>query len=443
MSEITEISSINPAFPVSASACIHREVSTLLNQRRQDTEQLLARLLQIPSTSGNERELVMFLAQWAGQNGFEADLFETTESQLQAYPQVKLPHIPLAGRPTLVIKLPGRATGPSLMFNGHSDVIAPGDAKRWTHGPWSGDISDGRIYGRGACDVKGAVASALAAMVAIKRKYPDGLPGDVMVEIVPGEEDCVGLGTLTSHQRGYHPDALIVLEPTEGQPRLASRGGARFSVRVRGKAVHGTVKWLGQDAIIAMRAVLENLEQLEKEFATPNPNALFANYPIMRPITVDRVEAANWQGATCDLATCQGYLELLPADDLADWKKRLQDRLVALHQMGKGAGCKLEIEFSEEYGGHELSAQHPLAQSACNAMVSAGLAAQSVGWSGFNAGCEAALRWSMNRTPTLVWGPGSLAQAHGVDEHVELQSVHETALALALCAIHWTTLPVK
>ena len=437
------ITDINPTSPTFVSPVTSGAVATILNEHHQDTEQLLAELLHIPSTSGKERELVMFLAQWAAQNGLETDLFELSENQLQAYPQATLPHIPLTGRPTLVIQLPGRGTGPSLMFNAHSDVIAPGDPTRWTHGPWSGEISDGRMYGRGACDVKGPLASALAALVAIKKAYPRGLPGGVMVEIVPGEEDCVGLGTLTSYARGYHPNALIVLEPTEGQPRLASRSGVRFVIRVHGHAVHGTVKWLGKDAIIAMRTVLENLELMEKEFATPSPNVLFADYPIMRPITVDRMEAANWQGATCDLATCQGYLELLPQDDLMDWKRHFQDRLMALHKKGGGDGCKLEIEFSEEYGGHEISGQHPLAQSAAGAMRSAGLASHSTHWAGFNAGCEAGLRWGMDQTPTLVWGPGSLVQAHGVDEYVEMKAVHETALALALCAIHWTSLPVK
>lgn len=439
MPGITEINPISPSVLPMASS----EVGRFLHENQTNTEHLLAKILRIASTSGKENELVAFLAQWARESGFEADEFETSETHLQEYPQAKLPHIALAGRPTLVIKLAGRKTGPSLMFNAHSDVIGVGDPARWTHGPWSGEISGGRIYGRGACDVKGPLASVLAALVALKKAYPAGLPGDVMVEIVPGEEDCVGLGTLTSYVRGYHPDGLIVLEPTEGQPRPASRGGARFIIRLLGDAVHGTVKWLGNDAIIAMREVLENLELLEREFSLPDANPLFTAYPIMRPITVDRLEGANWQGATCDLATCQGYLELLPTDNIAIWKTRFQQRLLQLHQNGKGRGCRMEIQFTEEYGGHELSTQHPLAQSAQAAMTAAGSAGAKAGWAGFNAGCEAGLRWGLDQTPTLVWGPGSLAQAHGVDEYVELQAVHDTALALALCAIQWTHFPVK
>ncbi len=418
-------------------------LQTSLHDHRMATEQLLSHMLQIQSISGQEHELVTFLSAWARQNGFETDVFELSESQMQGYPQAALRHIPLAGRPTLVIRMPGNGTGKSLMFNAHSDVISAGDAAQWTYGPWSGHVANGRMYGRGACDVKGPLASALAALPALKKTFPAGLPGDVMVEIIPGEEDCVGLGTLTSHVRGYHPDGLIVLEPTESFPRLASRGGLRFAIRLHGKAVHGTVKWLGQDAIIGMRETLDQLEQMETQFGSVDQNPLFSMYPLQRPITVDRVEAANWQGATCDSATCQGYLELLPADNIAEWKNRFHERLSELHQQGKGRGCTMEIEFSEEYGGHEISPRHPLALAAARAMESARLSPESFAWAGFNAGCEAGLRWGIDQTPTLVWGPGSLMQAHGVDEFIELQAVHETALAFALCAIHWTNFTEK
>ncbi|MGC8625409.1 MAG: M20 family metallopeptidase [Phycisphaerae bacterium] len=414
-----------------------------LAQNRQSTEDLLAAMLRIESISGQEGPLVDFLSAWATQHGLATDRFELSEDQLRGYPQAAMPHIPLAGRPTLVIRFPGHGTGQSLMFNAHSDVISPGDPARWKYGPWSGRIVAGRIYGRGACDVKGPLASALAALLALRHAYPTGLPGDVLVEIIPGEEDCVGLGTLTSYMRGYHPDGLIVLEPTEGLPQPASRGGVRFTIRVRGQAVHGAVKWMGQDAIIALRMILEYLAQMETQFSALNRHALFADYPIQRPITVDRIQGANWQGAICDLATCQGYLELLPTDDLAAWKKRFHDRLMELHQHGSGRGCQVEIEFAEEYGGHEISPAHRLAQAARSAIQSAGLAVDMPPWAGFNAGCEAGLRWNLQQTPTLVWGPGSLLQAHGLDEFVPLQAVHEAALAFALCAIHWITLRVE
>lgn len=441
MSAITP-SGIDGADIAPDKSILHR-LKNWLAQNQTSTDDLLAAILRIESISGREGPLVDFLAAWALQHGLLVDRFELSENDLRGYPQTALPHIPLTGRPTLVIRFPGHSTGPSLMFNAHSDVISPGDPAQWKFGPWSGHMTDGCMYGRGACDVKGPLASALAALLALRQVYPAGLPGDVLVEIIPGEEDCVGLGTLTSHVRGYHPDGLIVLEPTEGLPRPASRGGMRFTIRVRGRAVHGTVKWMGQDAIHALKMILDYLAQMEIQFNALNPNVLFSSYPIQRPITVDQIQGANWQGAICDLATCRGYLELLPADDPAVWKKRFYDQLMELHQHGSGRGCQLEIEFAEEYGGHEISTTHKLALAARHAIQSAGLVTDWPPWAGFNAGCEAGLRWGLEQTPTLVWGPGSLLQAHGLDEFVPLQAVHEAALAFALCAIHWTTLRVK
>ncbi len=91
------------------------------------------------------------------------------------------------------------------------------------------------------------------------------------IELVPGEEDCVTLGTLTSVARGHTADACVVLEPTEGLPRNASRPGLRFEIACRGVAVHGTVKWLGRDAIALATAVLGVLPQLEAEWNDRRP----------------------------------------------------------------------------------------------------------------------------------------------------------------------------
>src|SRR6202020_2507675 len=117
-------------------------------------------------------------------------------------------HIPLANRPPLVVGLPNPGKGKSLIFNAHSDVVSAGKPETWLINPWAGTEHRGRLYGRGACDVKGPLISALWAMLALQKVCPYGLP--VQLELVPGEEDCVTLGTLTSVVRGYKADACIV-----------------------------------------------------------------------------------------------------------------------------------------------------------------------------------------------------------------------------------------
>jgi acetylornithine deacetylase len=251
-----------------------------------DMHSLLPRFIQIESISGKEAEFARFVQNWAVRQGFETDLWETHETQVADYPQGRARHLPLAGRPTLVIRLPGQGDGPSLLFNAHSDVVAAPGPSLWRYGPWSGQEADGRIYGRGACDVKGPLISALWAMLAIKHGGTV-LPGDLLLELVPGEEDCVGLGTLTSLLRGHQADGMVVLEPTENIPCRASRGGLRFELTCSGQAVHGTVKWLGRDAIQSARASLDALDKLEKRWNDKSADPLFAPFPLARPITVD------------------------------------------------------------------------------------------------------------------------------------------------------------
>src|SRR5262249_28494502 len=158
--------------------------------------------------------------------------------------------------------------------NAHADVVSPGDSAAWQHGPWSGDFVDGLVYGRGACDVKGPLTSALWAMLRLAQR--PARRGSVLLELVPGEEDCVGLGTWTSILRGYDASAVVVLEPTENLPRCASRGGCRFEIEIIGQSVHGTCKWLGRDAIAAAAKMIPLLAEIEAEFANCEPDELFA-----------------------------------------------------------------------------------------------------------------------------------------------------------------------
>lgn len=380
---------------------------------------LLVDLLRIPSVSGQEAPLTQFVAEWATSNGFEIDLWQADEEPLTKFDWSIGRHLPLAGRPTLVIRLPGTGGGRSLMFNAHADVVAAGDRSAWSHDPWGGEIVNHRVFGRGACDVKGPLVSALWAM-AMLRDHPPA--GEVMLEVIPGEEDCVGLGTLTSVARGWKADGCVVLEPTESEPRCASRGGLRFELILHGKAVHGTVKWLGTDAIgLAVKAHAA-LQELQASFNDRQADPLFSSYPFARPITVDTIQGGEWQGMVCDRCKVGGYFELLPGDDLNEWKGRFETELRA----ALGVSTHFDVQFPETYLGHRTDPMHPICQ-----------ASSSHHWQGINSGCEAGLRYGLLGTPTLVWGPGSLAQAHAADEYVDFADVQRCGEAMAHFATRW------
>jgi len=286
-----------------------------IGQRSEEMIDLLRQAIGFQSVSGKESEFTRFIADWAKQQEWHVDLWQAMEADLAKITELPPKFIPLNDRPTLVIGLKGNPAKRSLMFNAHADVVAAPSRQKWQSNPWQAAQRGNRLYGRGACDDKGPLISALWAMAAIGADWDEKTHGDVLLELVPGEEDCVGLGTLTSVARGYRPDASIVLEPTGGLPRCASRGGCRFEITCRGRAVHGTVKWLGEDAILLLQQVLIALQQMENKWQKEAEDPLFAAFPILRPITVDAVNGGVWQGMVCDLATCAGYLELLPRVD--------------------------------------------------------------------------------------------------------------------------------
>ncbi len=394
------------------------------------------------SVSGQEGPFVSWLTNLAASQGLETDLWQANESDLTtAFGPLPL-HKPLADRPTLVVRLPGTGGGPNLVFNAHSDVVAAPRPEEWKHGPWSGDEDAGTIYGRGACDTKGPLVAALWAMLALASDADARPSGDVVLEVVPGEEDCVGLGTMSSVLRGYRADASVVLEPTNNIPRCASRAGCRFEIETLGRSVHGTVKWLGADAIDLMRRVQTALVEIESRWNERSADPLFNGYPIARPVTVDTIHGGEWQGMVCDLCRLGGYLELLPGDDRDAMMRRFSRELEDAIRAAGVEPDRVRVSFTEQYAGHRLD---PLESSLCSAAEAVAKEASREhpdaprwkAWSAFNSGCEAGVRPALHGTPTLVWGPGDLSLAHAVDERIAMRDVRLAAEMFARLAMQW------
>src|SRR5580658_4226473 len=137
------------------------DIGKIIDAQQAEMTELLHRAIGIPSVSGEERIFAEFIAQWAKQRGWQIDLWQGSEEDVSRIAPVPERHIPLAERPTLVARLPGEPGRRSLIFNAHSDVVSAPQPERWGHSPWSGIVENGRIYGRGACDVKGPLISAL------------------------------------------------------------------------------------------------------------------------------------------------------------------------------------------------------------------------------------------------------------------------------------------
>ena len=213
-----------------------------------DVERLVAGLVAIDSVNptlvpggAGEAEVMSFAAAWMADAGLAVDVVEAAP-----------------GRPSVVGTARGRGGGRSLMLNGHLDTVGVEGMSE----PFAPRLRDGRIYGRGAYDMKGGVAACMLAAAAAARAR---LAGDVVVTAVADEEhSSIGVQAVLERVRA---DACVVTEPTSLDVVVAHKGFAWWEVSAAGRAAHGSQPHLGVDAIAAIGPVLAGVAELERSLS--------------------------------------------------------------------------------------------------------------------------------------------------------------------------------
>ncbi|MEE4275486.1 MAG: M20/M25/M40 family metallo-hydrolase, partial [Thermoleophilia bacterium] len=186
---------------------------------------LLLKLIAIPSHDGRETPAQEAVAAWMVEAGLETDLWPIDLDALRRHPQYSA-EVERDGALGVVGRLEGSGGGRDLLLNGHIDVVPVGDEPAWTVPPWQGTVRDGRVYGRGAVDMKGGLCSALAAVKALGDAGVR-LRGRLLVASVAGEEDG-GVGTLALLERGHRADGAVITEPTDLRVVTAQAGSYMF-----------------------------------------------------------------------------------------------------------------------------------------------------------------------------------------------------------------------
>jgi acetylornithine deacetylase len=182
----------------------------------------LAGLIQIPSPSGSESDAQHYLAAVARDAGLGVELWEVDPAELSADPDYAAADGCESPRPNLTAVLPGNGGGRSIAISGHVDAVPTQPRHLWTHDPFGGEVEEGRMYGRGAYDMKGGLIAGLLAINAVRDCY-GALPGDVVFESVL-EEECTGNGTLAARLHGPDVDAAVIVESTGEDVQIANPG---------------------------------------------------------------------------------------------------------------------------------------------------------------------------------------------------------------------------
>lgn len=340
--------------------------------------------------------------------------------------------------------------GPSLLFNGHVDVVAPGDLSRWKiTQPFSGEIKDGKLYGRGALDDKAPIACTIAAVKAIKDAGLK-LKGKVIVESVCGEENMdTEAGTGACIERGYKADAGICVEASAPPYPLAiapaSPGTVNFKVHIKGKSAHtcmrdeicragGKGNAFGASALDKAVFVYEGLRRLEEEWGFTKSHPAFTR-PGHFTINPGTFYAGPSPFAISEEACLVYTAWYSPSEKEEDVKAEIVDYL--------NRWCSTdswlkenppEIEWTICWPPYDVPLDAPI----CNAIKSIyeDAAEMPVTVYGFAAVADAAF---LNRAgiPTVIMGPGDICNAHGPDEYVLIDELKKATRLYALTIAAW------
>ncbi|SMP46506.1 M20 family metallopeptidase [Anoxynatronum buryatiense] len=377
-------------------------------------------LIRIPShkdTPGQERDIAHFIHHFLQQHHIESVL-----------------HPVIDERSNVIARVMGNGTGRSLMFNGHTDTVLP---YNMTVDPYAAEIKNGCIFGRGAVDMKGALACFMMTLIMMRRSgFVPG--GDVIFTGVIGEEGK-SEGTEYVVKSDIRADAAVVGEPSDYEYAVGHRGLEWFDVIIRGKASHSGRPDKGVNAIEHAMTFIQRVKQdlypiLKEKYDE------YTGESVMNFGTITGGTEQSTVADRCIIRLDRRYIPGETKDSVMAEYQEIIDRLQA-----EDNTFKAEIRVTPE---SLLELYHPpLITSVNEPIVSAvresirdvihrePTITRGIGWS------DAALLKTYANIPTVVFGPGDLSLAHTEEEHIAIDDLVNGVDIYARLVQHFTTLP--
>ncbi|MFE1312173.1 ArgE/DapE family deacylase [Streptomyces sp. NPDC058755] len=399
---------------------------------------MLLELIAVPSVTGSaaESEIQHRLAGWLERLGLEVDLWSMDLPALLADPEFPGMEVPREEAWGLVGVSEGGGDGPTLVLQGHVDVVPPGDLAAWDGDPFVPRVIGDVVHGRGACDMKAGVVAHLAALAAV-RAAGVRLRGRVAVHFVVGEEDG-GIGAFGTLRRGYGGDACVIAEPTGGTLVTANAGALTFRLSVPGQAAHASSRDAGVSAVDAYVPIHEALARLEAA-RNAGPSPLMAEYPIPYALSVGTLRSGDWASSVPDLLVAEGRLGVRLGEEPGEARAEFE-RCVA--EVCAGHPWLREHPATVSWPGGQFASGrlpqgHPLRDEVRDACADANGWATRPRERGAPYGSDLRL-YAGAGIPTLQYGPGDVRVAHSPRESVSLREVVEVARTLALTVLRTT-----
>ena len=359
-------------------------------------------MVRIPSYSRSEKALAERLAE---------------EMQRVGFQDVRLDRI---GN---VVGRIGAGSGRVLLYDGHMDVVGVGDRSTWQHDPFGAEIVDGSLYGRGASDMKGALAAMVyGAKTLVDRNVPLG--GDLVVVGVVQEEPCEGLGVrVLIEEEGLVPDVVVLGEATDLQLSRGQRGRMEIDVTVHGRSCHASAPQLGENAIYAAARLIFGVEMLSSQLAQDRflgPGTLAVTHientagsrnvvPDSCTFCIDR-RLTLGETETKALAEIQG---VLLREDV--------EATLTIPEYTSTSFTGYKARAKAFFAPWAVERDHPLVQQVCRAVrAELGYRPAIDKW---DFSTDGVYTMGVAGIPTVGFGPGEEQYAHTADERIRLDDV--------------------
>jgi len=418
------------------------EASVLEHLDEEALVESLGALVRIPSVGGTDaevevqehvadllRELDCDVDQW------EVDLDETARDPW--FPGVEVERERAVG----VVGTAGPSAAdvvPGLVLQGHTDVVPPGDPQTWLGSdPFSAEIRDGALYGRGACDMKAGVAANLAVLRTL-RAAGVTLEKPLAIHAVVGEEDG-GLGGFATLRRGHRGEAAVITEPTSARIVTATAGALTFRIEVPGRSAHGSMRREGVSAFEAFLPVHARLKRLEAE-RNADVDQLFAS-DLPYALSVGIVSAGDWSSNVPDRLVAEGRYGVVLGEDPQTARFAFEDAVneVAMADPWLRENRPVVTWPGGQFASGMTDAHHPLVGEMGDAVAAAGGAVPPLAAAVY--GSDLRLYTGIGGIPTLHYGPGDIAWAHAPLERVEIDELVAVTRSLVVLAIRRCATP--
>ena len=404
---------------------------------RAEGEQVLMRLVRCPSTLGNEQSALSEMARQYEALGLKPVAVPTDPAALAAHPGLSPPLIPYEGRDNIVaVHRPRQAMGRSLVLQGHVDVVPEGAEDEWTTPPYEPAIRGGRMYGRGAGDMKAGIVSYLTAFRALKLAGLQPAAEVQMQSVI--EEECTGNGALACMVAMPKADAVIIPEPGPGLPALYSAevGVVWAWVTVTGRPAHVRDKQAGVNAVEAAMAVWKRFEEYEREMndgSRIHPSFRGVNHPVN--VNLGTFEGGEWNSSVPTRAKLGLRVGVMMGNTAAAVRADIEHIVEESRGDPAMKGAKVKLAFQGFMADPcVFDMQAPIVRMAATSYADlTGHELRHYPATGLTDGRFFQL---YQGTPVACFGPDA-QDIHGIDESVGMDSMHDITRTIAVTMAAW------